>query len=143
MRVAPEPLGWLESRAERQGVAVSVVAREVLSRGRACIEGRCSSDASKWQQRYEERGRRNVELLARIEELESRPAVAVWSPPPADVAPWDVPDSPAPAVEDDLSWLPLRLRDKSESAWRAAGYCPVDRRPLQECADQQLHDDGA
>lgn len=138
LRVPPEPAAWLERAAAQAGVSPSEKARAVLSRGRACEEGRCEAGAL-------ERAK-NSRLANRISSLEEELAAAtappVWAPPPTGPEGWDPPTTPTPdplhllAPSDPRAHLPVAWRTLDDKGLRARGVCPEHLGELEACAHE-------
>lgn len=86
LRVRPDALSWLHSQATSGGVNVSEFTRTVLSRGKACMEGRCGGDGD-LQRRYEARGKRNTELVEQVAALQELLRTE-QAPPPVEEIDW-------------------------------------------------------
>lgn len=144
LRVKPAALDWLHAISSQRGVAYTELAREMLSRGRACEEGRCPHAL-----RSAEKGHRVNELLEAAEQMEmelkalrSRPSLAVVNPTVAAALSPDPleppPDDPVPAS----SRWPTRgalgrwAANLSDAQLTARGVCPLHNCAFEECAQE-------
>lgn len=135
VRVHTDTLEHYKAVATEKNVPWNQEIRNTLSRGFECEIGRCPHKV-----RADERGRRNAELMARVEELEAA------SPLPDDdpLAAPELPSFEASFVlEEHNAWVPIpawRLLD--DRGLVAKGCCLEHRQMREECDAAQLHDEG-
>lgn len=141
MRVPSELLAWVSSDATAAGVSVSEQARAAMTRGRACLEGRCSH-----AERSRARGARNDELMA---ELDSLRMVSTAAPTPATdwgrsvldeaIAAVYAPEPAPPA--DPRAHLPAAWRHLDDKGLLRFNICPEHLIDRAECVHD--HEDPA